>query len=189
MSGTAKDQLFLINSLSFAAKKHRDQKRKDGRTPYINHPIEVLQILANVAEVQDCEILAAALLHDTIEDTQTTADELRENFGERVLSLVLECTDDKTLPKAERKRLQVERAPHKSADAKLIKIADKISNMRDMISSPPTNWDDERRAKYLEWGNNVFAGLKGGNERLDQLFNSVLKASRSALESQKQGTR
>jgi guanosine-3',5'-bis(diphosphate) 3'-pyrophosphohydrolase len=189
MSGMSNGLPLLTNSLSFAAKKHKLQKRKDGVTPYINHPIEVMQILATVAGVQDCEVLAAAALHDTIEDTQTTAEELREAFGERVLSLVLECTDDKTLPKAERKRLQVEHAPHKSADAKLIKIADKISNMRDIVASPPTEWDEERKDKYLEWGNSVFAGLKGANAKLDELFEATLESSRTALASQKQTAR
>jgi guanosine-3',5'-bis(diphosphate) 3'-pyrophosphohydrolase len=179
----------LVNALSFAAKKHRLQKRKDGVTPYINHPIEVVQILVTVASVEDYEVLAAAALHDTIEDTDTTPEELRAAFGERILSLVLECTDDKSLPKEERKRLQVEHAPHKSADAKLIKIADKISNMRDIAASPPTDWDEQRKAKYLEWSKHVFEGLKGGNAKLDQLFESVLEASRKALAAQKQATR
>lgn len=188
MSGMPMGLPLLANSLSFAAKKHRLQKRKDLLTPYINHPIEVVQILTTVAGVQDCEVLAAAALHDTIEDTETTSEELRAAFGERVLSLVLECTDDKTLPKEERKRLQVEHAPHKSAEAKLIKIADKVSNMRDIVALPPTDWDEDRKAKYLEWGNNVFAGLKGGNAKLDELFEATLESSRKALSVPKQAT-
>lgn len=172
---------FILNAARFAAGKHKSQKRKDGQTPYINHPLEVADILARVARVSDPEILAAALLHDTIEDTGTTAEELRTVFGERVVSLVQECTDDKSLPKADRKRLQVEHAPHKSDDAKLIKIADKISNMRDVVELPPADWSWERRSEYIDWCERVFNGLKGVNYDLDQMFMTVRDRARESL--------
>lgn len=176
----------VLEAAKFAAGKHKSHKRKDNRTPYINHPLEVAELLARVGRVTDPEVLAAALLHDTIEDTDTQPEEISTIFGDRVLSLVLECTDDKSLPKAERKHQQVVNAPHKSDEAKLIKIADKISNMGDVVSLPPADWSWERRYGYLEWSESVFEGLRGVNYELDQNFQSVIEKARLALNSQKQ---
>ncbi len=167
-----------MHAASFAAKKHTDQKRKGERgEPYINHPLEVANLLANVGGVNDIGILMAAILHDTIEDTDATADELRTLFGERVTGLVLEITDDKSLPKAERKRLQIEHAPHLSPDAKPIKLADKISNIRDITASPPSHWPHERRVQYVEWGIKVVAGLRGCNDGLEAAFDETVEAA------------
>lgn len=131
----------LIRAAIFAANKHRDQRRKDtAASPYINHPLALADVLANEGGVDDVEVLCAALLHDTIEDTQTTPDELRREFGDRVANIVLEVTDDKSLPKAERKRLQIVHAGHASFEARLVKLADKICNLRDILASPPANW-------------------------------------------------
>lgn len=161
----------VLDAARFAAVKHRAQKRKgvDG-TPYINHPIEVAALLAHVAGVTDPVILAAALLHDTIEDTRTTADELRRHFGEAVAAIVLETTDDKSLPKAVRKRLQIEHAPHLSDGARLVKIADKICNIRDVSQHPPNDWSQIRRRAYLRWADAVVAGLRGVNDALDRCY-------------------
>jgi guanosine-3',5'-bis(diphosphate) 3'-pyrophosphohydrolase len=176
---------FILNATRFAAAKHKQQKRKDGDTPYINHPIEVAELLSRVARVSDPEVIAAALLHDTIEDTGTQADEICTVFGARVLSLVQECTDDKSLPKAERKRLQVVNAPHKSDEAKLIKIADKMSNIRDVAHTPPTHWEWQRRWEYLEWAQSVFDGLKGVSYELDNAFEDLMKMCRQQVQAQK----
>ncbi|WP_407875193.1 HD domain-containing protein [Qipengyuania nanhaisediminis] len=162
MSDTAR----LLEAASFAAEKHRDQRRKDARaTPYINHPIEVARILAE-ANVGDVEVLMAAILHDTIEDTETTAEELTKTFGERVCGLVLEVTDDKGLDKLERKRLQVVNAATKSDCAKLIKIADKIANLRDLKASPP-DWCEQRVGAYVQFAEMVAGGCRGTNVLLD----------------------
>ena len=135
--GTDTNLTALLTSLHFAADKHRDQRRKSQEAcPYINHPIEVAEILSRVGGVTDLATLQAAILHDTIEDTQTTSEELEARFGAEVRRLVDEVSDDQRLPKAERKRLQIEHAPYLSPKAKLIKIADKISNVRDVTHSP-----------------------------------------------------
>lgn len=127
----------LLKAIRFSAGKHRNQRRKDSlKSPYINHPIDVAQLLWDVGGVRDVHVLLAAILHDTIEDTRTRPDEIRDNFGDEVLSLVLEVTDDKSLPKPDRKRLQIETAPHKSVGAKLIRLADKCCNVRDIVSTP-----------------------------------------------------
>jgi guanosine-3',5'-bis(diphosphate) 3'-pyrophosphohydrolase len=161
----------VIAAAAFAALKHRDQRRKDRQaSPYINHPIALASVLANEAGIEDPVVLCAALLHDTIEDTQTTADELREHFGEEVTAVVLEVTDDKLLPKAERKRLQVEHAASISERAKLVKLADKICNVRDMLTSPPVGWSDERRREYLDWAKQVVDQLRDANGKLAELF-------------------
>jgi guanosine-3',5'-bis(diphosphate) 3'-pyrophosphohydrolase len=165
----------IITAASFAADRHRDQRRKDvDATPYINHPLDVANILIE-AGVEDADLLAAAILHDTIEDTKTTAEELTERFGERVCGLVLEVTDDKSLDKLERKRLQVLKAPVASDDAKTIKLADKIANVRD-FKSPPVGWSEARIGAYIQFAEMVAGGCAGVNERLDRAFKEALEA-------------
>lgn len=172
----------LLRAASFAAQRHSGQRRKGGDAePYINHPLDVANMLANVGEIDDTDVLVAALLHDTIEDTDTTPEELLELFGEKAMSIVLEVTDDKSLPKAERKRLQIEHAPHLSPGAKAVKLADKISNIRDVTSNPPADWDLHRRQEYLEWGENVVEGLRGVNAPLEKLFDEILRKGRETV--------
>lgn len=171
----------LLDAASFAAFKHRDQRRKDvDSTPYINHPLDVARILTE-GGVEDVEVLMAGILHDTIEDTQTTAEELAERFGERVCGLVLEVTDDKSLEKLERKRLQVVKAPTKSDGAKMVKIADKISNLRD-FNSPPVGWSEARIGAYIQFSEMVARGCVGANEVLDQLIRECLDGFSIAAE-------
>jgi GTP diphosphokinase / guanosine-3',5'-bis(diphosphate) 3'-diphosphatase len=166
----------LLRALAFAAHKHRDQRRKDAEaSPYINHPIALAQVLAGEGGVTDIEVLAAALLHDTIEDTATTAEELREQFGARIAGLVDEVTDDQALPKADRKRLQIERAPGLSRGAKLVKLADKICNLRDVAERPPAKWDLERRREYFEWAKRVIDGLRGTHAGLEAAFDQAYR--------------
>ena len=170
----------LTRAISFAAKKHAGQKRK-GATgePYINHPLEVLNLLANVGKVEDFDVLIAAVLHDTIEDTKTTKEEITELFGADVCKMVLELTDDKTLPKATRKQLQIEHAPHICIGAKQIKLCDKISNISDVLKNPPDGWSLERRREYVEWGEKVVAGLRGANENLEKHFDELVAKART----------
>jgi GTP diphosphokinase / guanosine-3',5'-bis(diphosphate) 3'-diphosphatase len=161
----------LLKALAFAAHKHRDQRRKDAEaSPYINHPIALADVLVNEGGVTDVEVLCAALLHDTVEDTATTHEELVDAFGSRIARIVAEVTDDKTLPKAERKRLQVEHAARLSPEAKLVKLADKISNLRDVASHPPAHWDLPRRREYFDWAKNVVDRLRGVHPRLEAAF-------------------
>ncbi len=131
----------LLRAMTFAAEKHKNQSRKNaGGTPYINHPLAVAELLAREGGVVDISVLVAAVLHDTIEDTETTSDELKNLFGPEVAEVVAEVTDDKSRPKAERKRLQVEHAARLSTRAKLVKLADKICNVRDVADDPPKDW-------------------------------------------------
>ncbi len=178
---TSPDLNLIFDALAFAAAKHRLQKRKSRGTPYINHPIEVARLLVTVGGIKDEEVLAAAILHDTIEDTETTAEEIEERFGKTVLDMVLECTDDKSLPKAERKRRQIENASHKSPSAKCLKIADKISNVNDIGEHPPEDWDMERIVDYLDWSEKVVAGLRGVNEELDKHYDQCLAKARKKV--------
>ncbi|MGD8403785.1 MAG: HD domain-containing protein [Anaerolineales bacterium] len=172
----------LLEAVRFAADKHRDQRRKDSeRSPYINHPIEVVQLLWEVGSVRDVDVLLAAILHDTIEDTNTRPEEISDRFGEDVLSFVLEVTDDKSLPKSERKRLQIVNAPHKSYGAKLIKIADKACNVRNLITMPPKDWSLERKQEYLLWGEKVVAGLRGTNAALEDYYDHELSSGKLLL--------
>lgn len=172
----------LLEAAVFAAKKHTGQKRKGKEgEPYINHPLEVANILASIGGVDDPDVLTAGLLHDTVEDTGTTHDEIAERFGSRAADIVMEVTDDKSLPKQERKRLQIEHAPHLSHGAKLVKLADKISNIRDVIERPAEDWDDQRRREYVEWGVSVVAGLRGMNAALEAEFDSLVARARDEL--------
>ena len=150
----------ILKAAAFAANKHRDQRRKDAAaSPYINHPIALANILANEGGITDATVIVAALLHDTVEDTETTPAELQSVFGEEVAKVVMEVTDDKSLPKTRRKRLQVEHAGQISARARLVKIADKIANLRDIATSPPKDWTLERRREYFDWAKEVVDGL------------------------------
>jgi len=166
----------LLQAARFSAHKHRYQRRKDkDASPYINHPIEVAELIANVGGVSDLPTLLAAILHDTVEDTDTNPAELEKAFGPEVRSLVEEVTDDKSLPKEERKRLQIEHAQRLSIRAKQIKIADKICNVRDIIHTPPPNWSLERRREYLQWAEKVVAGCRSSNPKLEYRFDEVLR--------------
>ena len=164
----------LLKALAFAASKHRDQRRKDAQaSPYINHPIALAEVLAGEGGVSDVEVLAAALLHDTIEDTATTAEELRAEFGERIAGMVAEVTDDQQLVKAERKRLQIVHAAGLSPGARLVKLADKICNLRDVAERPPAKWDLQRRQEYFEWAKKVIDRLRGANGKLEAAFDAA----------------
>jgi len=173
----------LVQAINFAAKKHSTQKRKGAdEQPYINHPLEVLNLLVNVGKIEDYNVLIAAVLHDTIEDTETTKEEITELFGADVCGLVLEVTDDKSLPKAERKQKQIEHAPHLSNGAKQIKLGDKISNIRDVSENSPDGWSKERRLEYVEWGEKVINGLRGVNSDLENHFDELVASAREAIE-------
>src|SRR5947208_13764123 len=165
------DLALLLKALAFAAHKHRDQRRKDAESsPYINHPIALADVLINEGGVTDVEVLCAALLHDTVEDTATTHEELVNAFGSKIARIVAEVTDDKSLPKAERKRLQVEHAASLSKEAKLVKLADKVCNLRDVSDHPPAHWDQQRRREYFAWARSVGDGVRGAPAGLDQAF-------------------
>lgn len=165
----------FIKAVAFAAEKHRNQRRKNAdASPYINHPIALANVLANEGGVVDATVLCAAVLHDTIEDTETTADELKQLFGDKVTSIVLEVTDDKALAKEVRKEEQVRHAPHISTEAKLVKLADKICNLRDILASPPADWSAERKQAYFEWAARVVAGLRGVHPGLEAVFDGLL---------------
>ncbi|MGH7484390.1 MAG: HD domain-containing protein [bacterium] len=166
----------VLRAAQFAAQKHRDQRRKDADASlYINHPIALASVLADTGRITNPTVLAAALLHDTIEDTQTTAAELKRNFGKAVADIVLEVTDDKALPKQRRKELQVEHAAHISKHAKLVKLADKICNLTDILASPPADWTLERKREYFDWAKRVIDRLRGTNAPLERRFNKLYR--------------
>jgi guanosine-3',5'-bis(diphosphate) 3'-pyrophosphohydrolase len=164
----------LFHALAFAAHKHRDQRRKGtDRSPYINHPIALANVLCTEAGIGDVAVLCAAVLHDTVEDTDTTPEELQSHFGKEVREIVMEVTDDKRLPPGERKRLQVEHASRASAKAKMVKLADKICNLRDVVKSPPASWDLRRRQAYFDWAKQVIDQQRGVHAGLEALFDAA----------------
>ncbi len=168
------DYALVLRAAAFAAAKHRDQRRKNlEASPYINHPIEVANTLAAIAKVDDPITLAAALLHDTIEDTETSPEELDREFGPEVRTVVLEVSDNKDVPSAERKRRQVEHAALLSHRARLVKLADKISNVSAVRATPPVGWSDQRRKDYADWGKNVVDQMRGTNAALEARFDEV----------------
>ena len=178
----SKDFVAIARAFDFAARKHAGQRRKgQAAEPYVNHLAEVARLVAEATGGDDAVAVLGALLHDTIEDTGTTRAELEKEFGAEVAALVAEVTDDKTLPKAERKQQQVDRAPHKSARAKMIKLADKTSNLRSIAASPPVGWDWERQRDYFEWAGRVADGCRGVNAQLERWFDEARANGIAAL--------
>ena len=172
----------LLQAVDFAAKKHKNQRRKGAdEQPYINHPIEVAEQIARVGKVSDINILLAAILHDTVEDTDATPEEIEAMFGSEVRGMVLEVTDDKNLSKPRRKELQIEHSPHLSFGAKHVKLSDKISNIRDVMQNPPPFWSTERRLEYLAWGEKVVRGLRGVNADLEKMFDELIAEGRAKI--------
>ena len=171
------DITLILRAASFAAHKHRNQRRKDAHaSPYINHPLALARVLAEVGGVSDAATLCAALLHDTVEDTETTEQELVDAFGAEIAGIVMEVTDDKTFDKARRKQLQIEHAAHISGKAKLVKLADKISNVQDLSSSPPVGWPLERKQAYFDWAKAVVDQMRGSNSALEAMFDEMFGA-------------
>ncbi len=172
----------LLNAASFAAGKHRQQRRKDAdSSPYINHPLEVASLLADVGAVTDVELLIAALLHDTVEDTDATLQEIEQLFGKGVCGIVAEVTDDKSLPKDQRKQLQVKHAGSKSIRARQLKIADKTCNIRDLSENSPADWDWARKVEYLRWARQVVEECRGANLRLEEAFVDAAKQAEDRI--------
>lgn len=166
----------VLKAAQFAAHKHKDQRRKDAAaSPYINHPLALANILREEGEVEDAVVIVAALLHDTIEDTETDYDELRGQFGDEVAEIVAEVTDTKWLKKTSRKRLQISKAARASNGAKLVKLADKISNLRDIIASPPSDWSLERKREYFDWAKKVVDQVRGASAKLERRFDQLYR--------------
>lgn len=173
---TKEDDLkLLVKALTFAANKHRNQRRKNvDAFPYINHPISLVNILCNEVQITDINVICSALLHDTVEDTETTAEELTAEFGLEISRIVMEVTDDQSITvKQKRKQLQIEHARYISKPAKLLKLADKISNLRDLEVDPPANWSLARRREYFDWAKQVIDQLRGTHAELEKLFDQA----------------
>lgn len=182
MASQNPDLTRILAACIFAANKHHGQIRKDQRgSPYIIHPIMVAQDILQIGGVKDTNILIAAILHDTIEDTGTKPIEIQETFGIAILDIVEEVSDDKSLPKEERKRLQVVHAAEKSYPARIIKWGDKLVNCRDILDSPPRNWALERRQNYFQWSADVLFKMRGTNTALEAAFDKLLKVAENQL--------
>jgi GTP diphosphokinase / guanosine-3',5'-bis(diphosphate) 3'-diphosphatase len=167
----------VFQALAVSAEKHRHQRRKDiDASPYINHPIALADVLVNEGDITDAVTLCAAILHDTVEDTDLTIDELTGMFGREIAGVVAEVTDDKSMEFAARKAAQIKHIAAASKRAKLVKLADKICNLRDLAAAPPPDWDIERRRDYFDWAHQVIAGTRGTNLRLETAFDRAFAA-------------
>lgn len=172
----------FIDAVVFATQKHQGQVRKDSQaSPYVTHPLAVARMLYTLGKIYDTSILVAAVLHDTIEDTNTTEAEIREQFGEETLSIVLELTDDKSLAKNIRKQHQVMHASKLSSKAKTIKLGDKLTNCQDILQSPPKNWTISRRQEYIQWAADVVAQIRSTNPHLEAAFDEMLLEAEISL--------
>jgi GTP diphosphokinase / guanosine-3',5'-bis(diphosphate) 3'-diphosphatase len=172
----------ILAAANFAARKHQGQVRKNEHaSPYITHPLTVAREISATGKVDDQSILVAAILHDTLEDTETTRDELQQHFGEDVLSIVLEVTDDKSLNKERRKQLQVIHAPQLSYAARIIKLADKLVNCRDILHMPPRDWTLVRRQEYIQWSADVLAQIRNTNPPLEAAFDKMASKAETEL--------
>lgn len=173
----------ILSTLHFAADRHRDQRRKGVEaSPYINHLIEVAEVIARKGGVTDSLVLQAAVLHDTLEDTWTTHAELESAFGKEVADVVREVTDDRRLPGDERKRLEIRHAAQLSTAARLVKLGDKIANVRAVAYQPAAGWGPRQRHDYLDCAEQVIAGCRGCNAALEDHFDEVLAAARASIE-------
>ncbi|PXF48536.1 Guanosine-3',5'-bis(diphosphate) 3'-pyrophosphohydrolase MESH1 [Gracilariopsis chorda] len=184
---TAQSVALLVRAMDYSAEKHKDQRRKNSnKHPYINHPVRVARRLID-AEINDVSIIAAALLHDTVEDTDATKEEIKNLFGAEIASIVDEVSDDKTLPKEVRKQLQIQHAPSISPQAKAIKLADKLDNLTELLEKTPIGWEPERVEQYFDWAKAVVDGLRGVNpaleQQLDEVFAKKADAARKACSS------
>ena len=180
---TISDTVTLLDAAEFAARVHQNQRRKGrSKRPYIGHCIEVASTLVSVGKVDDVNVIVAALLHDVVEDTDTTNEEIRDRYGDVVADLVAEVTDDKNLKKKERKELQVEHAPTISPPAKLIKIADKISNVREIANDPPKKWGVNRQRKYFDWAERVVNAMGSVDPEMRLVFEKTLADARATLD-------
>lgn len=176
------NQTIILKAAHFAAQKHSNQRRKNKEaSPYINHPLQVAIFISEIGRIQDPEIIAAAILHDTIEDTNTTPEELEQLFGQKIKNIVEAVTDNKSLPKEERKKLQIEHASKLSKDATLVKLGDKISNVLDVTNNPPEDWNLERRKKYFDWAEAVIQNCPKTNQALEEYFEKAIEAGRKKL--------
>jgi (p)ppGpp synthase/HD superfamily hydrolase len=185
---SAKDLALVTRAADFAARAHTAQHRKGlAKEPYVNHLTEVAALLAEAVGDDDADLIAAAYLHDTLEDTATVYEDLVAQFGVEVAKLVAEVTDDKSLQKTERKRLQVETVAKKSARAQLLKIADKTSNLRSLVASPPAGWSKMRLLEYIEWAEAVVSQVRGSNAVLDAAFAAALDTARREISAKVDG--
>ncbi|XP_054166013.1 guanosine-3',5'-bis(diphosphate) 3'-pyrophosphohydrolase MESH1-like [Oppia nitens] len=174
MTENSENMSVLVKAINYAAIAHRNQLRKDNKTPYINHPIGVMNTLVQTANCHDINVLCGAVLHDTVEDTDTTIDDISREFGPEIASIVAEVTDDKSLTREKRKRLQEKHSPHLSFAAKLVKLSDKLYNLNDLLTNPPVGWTETRIQEYFEWASRVIVGMIGTNEAIEQQLRQVL---------------
>lgn len=183
------DNLFLLlKAIRFASLKHNNHRRKDAdESPYINHPIAVAETLWRIGNVRDMVTIIAGILHDTIEDTDTTPEELEKEFNHQICSVVEEVTDDKGLSKEDRKRLQIENAHGKSLPARHIKLADKICNIQDLAFSPPSNWSVNRQMEYIHWSRDVINEIRGTNANLEVYFDNLCSETEQVVRATKKG--
>jgi len=164
----------LVKAMAFAAQKHKDQRRKDeAGSPYINHPVQLVDVLVHEGGVTDLPTIVAAMLHDTVEDTDATPEEIELVFGVDVRVIVEEVTDDKSLGRQACKQHQIDKAPFLSDEARAVKLADKICNLRDIASNPPAGWPLARRQAYFDWAKQVIDGLRGAHPTLEAVFDEV----------------
>ena len=188
MKFSVEDISLILRAFNFAAAKHMSQKRKGGQaSPYINHLIDVAKRLWETGRIHDVNTIAVGILHDIIEDTETCIEDLELEFNKEICSLVLEVTDDKSLPEPVRKRMQVEHAGSLSWGARQVKLADKISNIYDVMVSPPIDWSIEKRHEYVNWGEEVVNKLRGTNEYLENYFDDLCKKAREKFDKEEKG--
>jgi len=167
----------VVKAANFAALKHINQRRKGNESPYINHPLAVAYNIFNIGKVADADTLIAAILHDTVEDTNTTLEEIEREFCPKVRNIVHECTDDKSLPKVERKKLQIAHSFHLTREAKLVKLADKLNNLTDIATGPvPKGWHKHILQGYYVWAFFVVKGLRGTNAGLEYALDEIFKS-------------
>ncbi|MFZ9848658.1 MAG: HD domain-containing protein [Flavobacteriales bacterium] len=169
----------LFKALNYSAEQHKAQRRKGMESvPYINHPIKVTNIITQFIPDASDDLICAAILHDVVEDTDATIDDIKNKFGDAIASIVQEVTDDKSISKAESRRKQIENAPKLSYNAKIIRVCDKISNVRDICGENIPDWDYKTKIEYLNWAEQVVYALDKFHEELQFAFKDEVRWGR-----------
>lgn len=177
----------VLEAVGFAAEGHNGQLRENPeKTPYIIHPIRVTEHLMTIANVHERDILVAALLHDTVEDTKITFADIQKSFGTTAEGYVRELTDNMSLPQEERMKLQIETAPKKSLAAAQIKLADKYDNLKSLQSNPPATWDQKKIDEYFLSAKKVTSSLPAANVPLKKAVDDVISQYKPVVVEQKQ---
>ncbi|EFO18322.1 hypothetical protein LOAG_10172 [Loa loa] len=165
----------IIEAVDLAARRHRQQRRKDAaQTPYVNHPIGVAYILTSEGQITDTTTIIAAILHDIVEHTKTTDEEIRKMFGDEIADIVKECTMVRSMKREARMKSELEKASKLSHKAKLVQLADKLNNIRDIERGTPLGWTKQHVTEYIIFAKDLLSKIRGIHGPLESALDDII---------------